>query len=87
MEQSKEEKDLRGRCKRWIGSICRNDRFTNMILLSADFSWFWIKVTNRLKNKNLDVKECVEKANMEELRKLFHEIEEYRIDKYFKRSR
>ena len=85
--QQAQEKLLRTRCRRWVSSITRADRYTFTLLLSADFSWFYWKVKGRIGDETMDYKDCVEKATIDELRKLFHSIEEYRMEKILERRR
>lgn len=81
-----EEKSLRTKCRRWHGSIIRSDRCTWVVLLSSDFNWFYHKVRARL-NEDIDFLECLEKATLDELRKLYHCIEEYRIEQLYDKRR
>lgn len=76
------EKSLRAKCKRWVGSIMRSDRHTWTLLLSANFSWFHYKIKQRAKREEIDWKECVDIATEDELKKLFKEIEEYRVEQW-----
>jgi hypothetical protein len=79
------KESLKTRCKRWIGSITRSDRYTWTLLMSADFSWFPNLVETRINKKIEDWKKCIDLANDEELEKLWHEIEEYRIRKIYEK--
>lgn len=63
--------------------MTRSDRPTWVELLSADFSWFPPLVSSRTGKKYEEWKECVEDATDDELEKLWHEIEEYRMRKLY----
>ncbi len=79
------KESLKTRCKRGVGSITRSDRYTWALLMSADFSWFPNLVETRINKKIEDWKKCIDLANDEELEKLWHEIEEYRIRKIYEK--
>ncbi len=85
LPDSKSLKELRSKCRRWVGSMTRSDRHTWTTLLESQFVWFPRTVTNRLGVKDVDGwMMCVDQGNEEELTRLFNCIEEYRIEKRLK---
>lgn len=81
------EKRMRTACKRWLGQICRRDRFSAIILGKPNFSWIWELSRQRQGEKARDwnCKQLVEGMNLKELLDLHNQIEEYRYESLYGR--